>query len=292
MLRVILSICCVATLATTAVGDPFDVIVDETQSTLNFQLCVSGTCDTDSSPVTGYLTIDLDNYLTPASIWLHDFDLQLANDLQWFLSWGFLGNLNATATDVAVYYAQPGVPLGPEPIVADTYMFIDVPTQAAGLLTYSATGIPCAALQAADMPCDDTINLADQGTQTADQFSGDIAIADGVVTLSTMIDVTTPLDPDNPDLATMHVWGTVVGYGDLPVVFCRGDANCDSLVTFDDINYFVSAIVSQADWETLFPDQPPCDYLNNDLNGDQLVTFDDINPFVDALVTGECAPNP
>ncbi len=288
MSRAVLAVFLVAVVATVASADPFDVIVDESQSTLNMQLCISGTCSSDASSVTGYVSIDLDNYFTPESIWLHDFDLQLSNDLQWFLNWGFLGSFNANATDLSMYYAQPGTILGPETITAGAYMFVDVPLQPTGVLSYAATGIPCSVLQAADMPCNGTMNFADMGTQTADEFGGEITIEAGVATLTSTIDVISPLDPDYPELGTVHVSGTIVGHGDLPIVLCRGDANCDGLVTFDDINYFVSAVVGQADWEALFDVDPTCDYLNNDLNADELVTFDDINPFVDALVAGEC----
>jgi len=64
-----------------------------------------------------------------------------------------------------------------------------------------------------------------------------------------------------------------------------GDMNCDRHVDFDDINPFVTALVSWAGYQAQFPD---CRWLNGDCNGDGHVDFDDINPFVACLVNGGC----
>ncbi len=68
----------------------------------------------------------------------------------------------------------------------------------------------------------------------------------------------------------------------LPVV---GDTNCDGVVNFDDINPFVTALVSQQSYETQYPN---CRWLNADVDGNSTVNFDDINPFVACLVAGGC----
>ncbi len=58
---------------------------------------------------------------------------------------------------------------------------------------------------------------------------------------------------------------------------CRGDANCDGLIDFGDINPFVAALLSGT----------YCDGTgaNADVNGNGSVGFDDINPFVALLTT-------
>jgi hypothetical protein len=61
--------------------------------------------------------------------------------------------------------------------------------------------------------------------------------------------------------------------------FCRGDANCDGAVNFDDIDAFVAALAN--------PDSA-CIFENCDVNGDGSINFDDIDQFVVALSTGEC----
>ncbi len=53
-----------------------------------------------------------------------------------------------------------------------------------------------------------------------------------------------------------------------------GDANCDGVVNFGDINPFVDAILGGE----------PCALENLDINSDGEINFGDINPFVDLLV--------
>jgi hypothetical protein len=62
---------------------------------------------------------------------------------------------------------------------------------------------------------------------------------------------------------------------------CRGDMNCDGAVDFDDINPFVTALVSPASYNAQYPD---CYWFSGDCNLDGTVDFDDINPFVGLLV--------
>ncbi len=59
-----------------------------------------------------------------------------------------------------------------------------------------------------------------------------------------------------------------------------GDANCDGLVDFDDINPFVRALVGYEVYKLHHPD---CHWLDGDCNGDGDVDFDDIRPFVAKL---------
>lgn len=222
-------------IASTVSADPFAVPVDSSQSTLYFQLCVAGRCDTDSSPVSGYSAIALDCVDDPTQITLYDFYFQLTNNLSWYLSWGFLGSLSATATGVSVLYAWPGLPQGPVPVTTDQFTFTGVPSNATGLLTYHAVGVPCAALQGSGYPCDDTRDLADEGTQYGD-MTGTLSTASRVVYLVSTIDRTTPLDPNNPSLGTLRVYGTVRGQAYVPRP--PGDVDGDGDVDTTDLYWF------------------------------------------------------
>jgi len=86
-------------------------------------------------------------------------------------------------------------------------------------------------------------------------------------------DTGNPGDPPRP----------VVDMGAYEVQFGRGDANCDGVVDFDDINPFVKALIGQGTYEAKYPG---CPWLNGDINGDGSVDFDDINPFVKLVVGG------
>jgi len=61
-----------------------------------------------------------------------------------------------------------------------------------------------------------------------------------------------------------------------------GDANCDGLLNFRDINPFVLLVSNWTEWHAAFPD---CPTGNGDINRDGGVTFADINPFVVLLTS-------
>lgn len=72
-------------------------------------------------------------------------------------------------------------------------------------------------------------------------------------------------------------------------VMLPGDANCDGVVDFFDIDPFVAALTGEAAWYEFYRDThggscPPCGYLSNDANSDGAVDFFDIDPFVVLLV--------
>jgi hypothetical protein len=65
-------------------------------------------------------------------------------------------------------------------------------------------------------------------------------------------------------------------------IYPLGDMNCDSSVSFGDINPFVLALTDPVGYTTAYAN---CNILNADINQDGTVGFGDINPFV-ALLTG------
>jgi hypothetical protein len=78
-------------------------------------------------------------------------------------------------------------------------------------------------------------------------------------------------------------------------LICRGDANCDGLVNFQDIPYLKAALGdNEAAWRQLYRDQhagaePTCHWQNNNVNGAGGVNFQDIPALKNLLGTG-CAP--
>jgi hypothetical protein len=273
-------------LALPAAAQTFDVPINTAQSTLYFELCVSGTCDDDSSSVSGYVTVELDDVDTPTQIWLHDMDLQLDHAVSLSLDWGFLGSLSATGSNVQLLYGDAGNPTGPGAVTGGVWSLANVPADPAGALAYSASGLACTALQGAGMACNDTLNLADQGTVDGD-MDGTLTSVNRLVTLNTSIDITVPLDPENPGLGTFRVYGSVTGQATVPVLSCAGDSNCDDAISWRDIDFLVAAMNdNQAAWEGMFaPGAPSCPFENNDVNDDGTVNWRDIDPFVGLMNT-------
>ncbi len=70
---------------------------------------------------------------------------------------------------------------------------------------------------------------------------------------------------------------------------CYGDSNCDSVVNWRDIDFFVAAQNDNVSaWTALFaPGAPACPFAGNDVNGDGTANWRDIDPFV-ALMNTTC----
>ncbi|UCG31829.1 MAG: hypothetical protein JSU68_09195 [Phycisphaerales bacterium] len=218
-------------------AEPIVIPIDTDASEVQVELCMQGVCDSDVSPAAGYVTIELDSVDAPAFMTLHDFDLLLTSDLYLYLSFGWFSDLTADLTDAELYYATPGLPAGPEPLVDDVYFFVDVGVLSVGQLTYSATGLACAAFLLAGYSCNDSLNLGDWGEQTADAFTGTLTVADGVVNFTNDLYIPILLDPDDPAFGTITITGTVQGsvYAPEPL---HGDIDEDGDVDLGDFATF------------------------------------------------------
>ena len=222
-----------------ALAETFDVPIDSAQSGLSLELCIAGSCDADSSAVAGFATIELDSVDGPTQISLYDFDLTATSNLHLYISWSFLGDFTADLNNLALHDGTPGVPVGPYAVAGGgAFTLAGVPADMTGTYTYTASGIPCIALQGAGYLCSDSQDLADMGTQTIDAWNGRVTSQDRVVTLVSDIDVTTPLDPNNPDLGSLHVFGTVRGSAYVPV---PGDVDLDGDVDLSDLAALLGA---------------------------------------------------
>lgn len=232
--------------AAPALAEPaFDVTVNSAQSSVSATLNVQGQSATDTSPITGTFRIRLDSAGTPTSIELHDFALQISQSLDFNIVYRVfgipIGSIVVNASNVAVEYATPGVIEGPVPIIAGDFAFTDVPANSSGSASYTATGTVCTLLQSQTPPqaCAGMLNLSETGTQNASTLPGEISIAGRTATLSGTINISGPLDPENPDLGSLAISGSFVGSGQIP--YCPGDFDQNGVIGVPDIFTFLSA---------------------------------------------------
>ena len=79
----------------------------------------------------------------------------------------------------------------------------------------------------------------------------------------------------------------VVPCWDTGPAICRGDTNCDGVISYGDINPFVVALNSLSTWQA---QNPGCPWQNVDTNDDGVISYGDINPFVVLLNTHPPCP--
>lgn len=228
--------------AATVSAETVSIPIDQTQSSITVQLCLSGSCDSDTSPVTGSYTLDLNAPSAPTQASLLDFVAELTQSIDLSISFGFLGAFNATGADIVVSYATPGVPTGPVAVVNDEFQFSDVPTVSEGSVSYNATGVVCVLFQGLTppLPCNGALNLDGTGVQSG-IVAGSLVVVGDVITLTASINASGPLDPANPSAGTFSVSGIIRGSAPVPPPpQCPGDANGDNQIDAADLSVLLS----------------------------------------------------
>ncbi len=223
----------VAAAAGIASAQPTTITVDSAQSqmdltlTLNVALLGSDTA-TDSSPISGTLEIELDDYGVPTSITIHDFNLALSNDLAFNFSF-FLSNVDATTTGLTAFYATPGTPTGPVPVVADLFAFPAVPTAQSGTITATGNIFGVGDInEVVDLSANPPFLAPTDGMITSDGVT--VTLDGGMITFSGTTEIV-------PGVATMDVMGTVTFVASGPVPAPAGCNAADLAEPFDVLDF-------------------------------------------------------
>lgn len=252
-------------------SSPVDFIVDPALSSIDLTIevdaGVASDTDSDSSPLSGTLRVELDDYGTPTQITLHDLFIHIDDDMSFDWSFGFFGGADASLVNGAVTWGMTDAVVGPVPVINDLYILPDVPVALQGVMSVNydiflvGTG-------------SEVINLADQD----DFFStidGTLTALDGTVTLNSTlpIDASTPLvDGDGNTLGTLNVTGTatIVATGTGPT--CPADLTGDGNLDFFDISAFLGAFSAM---------DPIADFDNNGV-----YNFFDVSAYLNAFTSG------
>lgn len=238
------SVLLVVCTGTPLLAGPIELVVDQTQSSADIELCLtimSTACDTDTSPVAGTATISLDCPPTPGEVALHDFALQMVEDVDFLLDFGSEGQFLAMGRSVRLNYADPGNPMPPAALITDAFTYADVPAVAEGQLDYEATGLVCFAFSLSGYNCVDTIDLS---TIALDPLTvdGTLVVSGSDVSVVLEVSISGPVDPDNPDLGAITIDATIVAFGTIPPPCCPGDLTGDDRVALDDHGKLVGCL--------------------------------------------------
>jgi len=249
--------------------------LDPAQSTVSTTLEISGVGDSDASPLSGFVELDLDAPAAPSAASLIDFSIAADETINYNLSLGFLGGLTASISDLLVFY-DGLAPLGPVAVTGGAATFTNVPALQSGAGEYDATGLVCSTLQGSNLPCSDTFNLADEGQTIIPEIAGVISLADPqTLRLDVALSFSTELDPDSPGLGTFTFTVDAVAFAALPAEPCAGDATGDGLVNADDLLAVLGAFGTATSGGA----------AAGDLTGDGLVNADDLLAVLGAFGT-------
>ncbi len=263
-MRHVLAFSVACLIAAPAWATPTTLNVIPAQSSVSVQLCMTVTnqqCDTDTSPVTGNMVVDLNCLSSPTMLTLHDFDFALSNALNLNLNWGtFVGRFDAVASNLAFHYNTPGTPQPPTPINANAFAYAGVPANATGAMSYNATILVCVGMTGAGLPCTDSIDLSTLALAPV-AFNGTVTVTGRTVLAVLAINSSSPIDPNNPTLGTLTVTGTIRASGNVPLpsmtnfigvltgtvtqqdLVCESDMNADGVVNGRDIQPYVLALL-------------------------------------------------
>jgi len=259
------------TIAACAGATPIDVEIDPAQSsidlTIEVDVGIASATDMDSSALSGFLRVELDDYGNPGEITLHDLNIMINDTLSFVWSFGFFGSANATLTGGAVTWGSTDAIVGPVPVSDGDFLLPDVPVALQGMMDVSydilivGTG-------------SEMLDLADQG-DLASSVDGSVSVSgDSVSVTSTLpIDLTTPLTNDKgTELGTLTVSGsaTIVAMGTAPA--CAADLTGDGVLDFFDVSAFLSAYGSM---------DPAADF-----DGNGVFNFFDVSAFLGAFSAG------
>ncbi len=254
----------------TALAVPVLFEVDPEVSVTTLEICesINGSCDSDTSPITGSVVLLLEPGQDPTQASIFDLTFALTETLNLSYSLGFGQTLTISGEGLATQYAQDG-PTAPEPVgPGGELLFPLVPLANAGTLSYNSSTLLCILLQSQNIPCSASIDLAESGvivapiaaTLTRDgdfyllevnlsvSFSGDdLPDAPPVSgTITTTIQAIAPIpapecpadvdDSGSIDLADLNI--VLANFGQATSV---GDTNGDGQVNLADLNAVLAA---------------------------------------------------
>ncbi|HED54157.1 MAG TPA: hypothetical protein ENJ00_08145 [Phycisphaerales bacterium] len=232
-----------AMFAGAAVAQPTVLGVDPVQSsidlTITLDTALGSRTDSDSSTITGQMTIELDSYTAPTTMTLIDYNF-VAGPLAFTFDYGFLGTINATADNLSL-----GMPAGSVPVTGPVdgsgmFMLDNVPNQTTGIVNVSGTGVVGSAVG------NSTTDLSTV-PQDPIQIIGMVAVNAGTVTVTIDVPLAgTNTDPDTGVTVTFSGTATVVASGPVPPPVCLADTNHDGVLTPADFTSWIAAFNSGA----------------------------------------------
>lgn len=219
----------------TASAQQVEIPIDMSLSDVVVGLTISGASDTDTSPLTGMIVVNVEDFSNPTQFSIVDLQLEATETINHNISFGILGGFTQSSDGVSVSYALPGTPTPPVPLAGTMFTIPMLETTLGGTGTYNATGLVCTLLEGQMLPCSDTLDFGTGGVIAAENIDGTLEIAGDAIGITLNLTLSVPFDPNDPGLGMITVNGFAAGVGTLPPQVCFGDCDGSGTVDFNDL---------------------------------------------------------
>ncbi len=270
-MKAVCVLCLAGVVSAASAQSVLDFTIDPAQSSVDLIIEIDlgglgGDTDTSTSSLSGLVQAAADDPEAASSLWLHDFFASMDSSLIYNWSLGFLSTADASLVGGTVEYANPGVILGPVPVVGGNFDFPSVPVILGGVMTVNYDIFLFGSGS-------EVIDLSTLGPSGA-PYSGSVASSNGVMTMTSSIQIaaTQPLIVNGSVIGDVIVSGTATMVATADIPDCPADFTGDGVLDFFDISAFLTA----------FSAQDPA----ADMNGDGAWDFFDIATFLAAFGAG------
>ena len=195
--------------AVTALGVPagevvIPLTVDPTASELTTTLCVQDECDAVTRWLQGELLVVLTGDTAEGRAALLDLRLVATTNHHANLDFGLGGRVTAVLSKLVVRHAASHAPPAWQPVTGEAVTFRVIPNHLAGDLAYVATGLACALVGSAGLPCTDVRDLAQRDPNTIESLPGQLVIEAGRAVLTGTFRFSELIVPDQPALGQVR----------------------------------------------------------------------------------------
>jgi len=213
---------CMAAAAVRAGELVIPLTLDPAASELTTTLCIQGECSSDTHPLAGELLVVLAGNAAERQAALLDLRLAATTNHHADLDYGFGGRVTAVLSNLVIRHAAPAAPPTWQPVTEEAVTFRTIPNILAGDLAYSATGLACALVGSAGLPCVAVRDLAQRDPNTIDTLGSELVITAGRARLTGAFGFSERIVPDQPALGEVRGAVVLTAVGELrPVLAIR-----------------------------------------------------------------------
>ncbi len=183
--------------------------IDTHTSTVKLSLDVLSKTDIQNGKLAGSVTVDVDPLPLPTRVAIQDFTIELAVPIDFSLAFGFLGSGSAHVEKLTLKRHNPPEVPTYSPLTEGQFTAANVSYSTFGDGNYKVTGGVCALVKAGGRPCTDNVDFDNSPPQIIDTITGSLTFGSAKATLEIHYLFSQPLDPTNPDFATVTGDATV-----------------------------------------------------------------------------------